>query len=133
MPIEEIEGLNQFLRDTAKMEKVLPEQTRLSSVEMAAEWVAAAKANTTTTQEALAAAELNTFSSGNGAQIECNSPLFYGAEFGGQGRPETMQFPPFQGQRGYFFYPARRQNEERFADIWDKGVENAMADWDRHG
>jgi hypothetical protein len=132
MAVEEIAGYDQFMRDTERIEKDLPEQTRISSVDMAAQWVAAAQSNTHTTQESMAAAELQSFSAGDGAQIECNSPLFFGAEFGGQGRPETMHFPPFQGQRGYWFYPARRNNEDRFAEIWDKGIENAMSTWDRH-
>ena len=134
MPTDtKLEGFDEFSRDAAKINKELPEQTRLSSIEMATEWVTAAQSNTHTTQEIMAAAELQSGSSGDGAQITCNSPLFYGAEFGGQGRPETMQFPPFNGSKGYWFYPARRANEERFAAIWDKGVENAMKSWDRHG
>lgn len=128
-----LEGFDEFKRDANKIEKELPEKTRLSSIEYASQWVSAAQSNTHTTQEMLAAAELVTGSSGDGAQIGCNSPLFYGSEFGGQGRPETMQFPPFQGQRGYWFYPARRANEEQFAAIWDKGVEDAMSSWDRRG
>lgn len=128
-----LEGFDEFKRDTAKIEKELPAQTRLSSIEYAAQWVSAAQSNTHTTQEMMAAAELQSGSSGDGAQITNSSPLFYGSEFGGQGRPETMQFPPFQGQRGYWFYPARRANEEQFAAIWDKGVENAMQSWDRRG
>lgn len=133
MPVKDIEGFDEFERDTKKIIHDLPEQTRQSSVEMAAEWVSAAKGNTSTAQEQLAAQELRSFSSGDGAAIECLSPLFYGAEFGGQGRPETMQFPPFQGQRGYWFYPARRADEERFSAIWSKGVDNAMEPWDRSG
>jgi hypothetical protein len=128
-----LEGFDEFKRDTAKINNDLPEKTRLSSVDMAAQWVAAAQSNTHTTQEMLAAAELQTGSSGDGAQITCNSPLFYGAEFGGQGRPETMQFPPFQGQRGYWFYPARRANEDRLAEVWEKGIDIAMSAWDRNG
>jgi hypothetical protein len=133
MAIKELEGFDEFQRDTAKMTKELPSQTRLASVEYAAEWVAAAQSNTHTEQEQMAAAELHTNSSGDGAEIRCPSPLFYGAEFGGQGRPETMHFPPHNGTRGYWFYPARRANEERLASIWDKAIENAMSEWDRRG
>jgi len=131
MPETKLEGFDEFARDAERMQKELPEQTRLASVDYAAQWVSAAQSNTHTQQEMLAAAELQSGSSGEGSQITCSSPLFYGAEFGGQGRPETMQFPPFQGQRGYWFYPARRANEEQFNAIWDKAIDNAMASWDR--
>lgn len=133
MPVKELEGFDEFKRDTSKIQKDLPEQTRLASIEYASQWIAAAQSNTHTTQEMQAAAELQMATDSDGARITNNSPLFFGSEFGGQGRPETMQFPPFQGQRGYWFYPARRANEERFAAIWDKAVENAMSSWDRHG
>jgi hypothetical protein len=129
----DLQGFDEFKRDTDKITKNLPDATKASSVDFASEWVSAAVAAASTPQEQLAAAELRSFSSGDGSQIECPSPLFYGAEFGGQGRPETMQFPPFQGQRGYWFYPARRANEDRFAQIWDKGIEQAMTPWDRTG
>lgn len=133
MMTSEIEGYDQFIRATDDIQKNLPDSLRQSSTDFAAQWVAAAQAAASTSQELLAASELQSFSSGEGAEIQCSSPLFYGAEFGGQGRPETMQFPPFMGQRGYWFYPARRANEDRLAEIWDKGVENAMTPWDRHG
>jgi hypothetical protein len=130
---KDIEGFDEFQRDTAKMMKALPEQGRNSSVEYATQWIQAAQSNTHTSQEQIAAAELQMNTNGDGAQITNSSPLFFGSEFGGQGRPETMQFPPFQGERGYWFYPARRANEERLAEIWGKGVDIAMADWDRRG
>lgn len=131
MPVTDIQGYDEFMRDTARMQKELPARTRDSANEFASQWVQAAQSNTHTVQEQMAAAELMVNSSGEGSEIHCSSPLFFGAEFGGQGRPETMQFPPFQGQRGYWFYPARRANEDRLAQIWDKGIEDAMSEWDR--
>lgn len=133
MPIEEIEGYNEFMRDTARIEKEFPESMRVASIEYATEWVSLAQglANTEYANEA-AAAFIVAFD-GEGASIENTSPVFYGSEFGGRARPETMQFPPHNGRRGYWFYPARRNNEEHLAQIWDKGVEVAMRDWNRHG
>lgn len=133
MGADKIEGYDEFMRDTARIEKQFPEAMKPAATEFASEWVSAAKANTNTAQETMAATMLIAISSGDGATISCDSPLFFGSEFGGQGRPETMQFPPFNGQRGYWFYPARRDNEDRFTDIWAKGVDDAMSDWDRHG
>jgi hypothetical protein len=39
-------------------------------------------------------------------------PAIKGAEFGGQGRPRTMQFPPWRGSgadAGYFLFPTIRE------------------------
>jgi hypothetical protein len=128
----EIEGYTEFMRATDKIERGFPEAMRTSAVDMAAQWVTAAKSAASTGQEQIVASSLMSISSGDGASIQSDSPMFYGVEFGGQGRPETMQFPPFQGARGYFFYPARRDNEDRFMDIWGKGVDIAMTPWDRN-
>jgi hypothetical protein len=129
--VSDIEGYSEFIKDADKITKNLPEAMRVSSTDFASEWVSAAKSAASTGQEQLAASSLMSNSSGDGSQIYCDSPLFYGAEFGGQGRPETMQFPPFQGSRGYWFFPARRENEERLYEIWDKGMQLAFNPWDR--
>lgn len=131
MATKDIEGYDEFQRATSKIVDDLPKDMRTSANDMAAEWVSAAKANTTTNQQALAAAELFVNSEGDGAMIGNPSPLFFGSEFGGQGRPETMQFPPFNGSRGYWFYPARRQNEDRLLEVFAKGIDQAFEPWDR--
>lgn len=130
MPIEEIEGYNEFMRDTARIEKEFPDAMRVAAVEYATEWVALARGNATGKYAGEAAAA---FIVSNEGVIENSSPVFFGSEFGGQARPETMQFPPYNGRTGYWFYPARRNNEEHLALIWDKGVEVAMRDWNRNG
>jgi hypothetical protein len=129
----DLEGYTEFIRATDDIKNHFPEAMRTAANEMASEWVSAAKAAASTNQEQIVAATLMVGSAGDGSQIQSDSPMFYGVEFGGQGRPETMQFPPFQGSRGYFFYPARRTNEERFMEIWGKGVDIAMNPWDRNG
>lgn len=133
MAVEEIEGYNEFIRATGKIEDSFQPIMARASTDLASEWVTAAQSNTSTSQEQLVASMLRSQGDGDGATIECNSPMFFGVEFGGQGRPSTMQFPPYQGQRGYFFYPARRSNEERLFDIWEKGIDDAMSPWDRNG
>lgn len=129
----ELEGYTEFIRATDDIQRNFPEAMRASANEMASEWVSAAKSAATTGQEQIVASSLMVDSAGDGSQIRSDSPLFYGVEFGGQGRPETMQFPPYQGTRGYFFYPARRTNEDRFMEVWGKGVDIAMNPWDRNG
>lgn len=133
MPIEKIEGYDEFQRDTKKIEKNLPESMREASLQIARDLIAAASANASTTQANLAAQEFNVGDDETGATISNSSPLFFGSEFGGQSRPTTMHFPPHNGRRGYWFYPAKRDNEDRFIEIWDKGIELAMNPWDRHG
>jgi hypothetical protein len=133
MPVEEIEGYAQFLRDTQRIEREIPEQMRNASIEVANTWVSLAQANANTDYANEASQEFSVSSDGEGASISNSSPVFYGSEFGGRARPETMQFPPYNGREGYWFYPARRDNEDTIMAIWDKGMENAMRDWDRHG
>lgn len=58
-------------------------------------------------------------------------PTILGAEFGGQGRPTTMQFDPWLGSgetAGYFLYPTIRESvtdkalEERYGPIIDRAL-----------
>ena len=132
MPTE-LEGFDEFQRDTNKIEREFPNAMREAAEQFARDWVSAAQAMANTDYAHEAASQFVVASDGDGATIENNSPVFFGSEFGGQARPETMQFPPHNGRRGYWFYPARRENEERLNQLWDKGVEAAMREWDRHG
>lgn len=131
MPVEKIEGYAEFQRDTGKIEKAFPEVMRNASIEVANTWVQLAQANANTEYANEASREFHVSNDGDGAEITNSSPVFFGSEFGGQSRPETMQFPPYIGQTGYWFYPARRNNEDAIMQIWDKGVERAMQDWQR--
>lgn len=130
MPVEEIEGYPEFIRDTKKIEKAIPEEMRNASMEVAQTWVSLAQGNANSAYANQAAQEFGVSSDGEGATITNSSPVFFGSEFGGQARPETMQFPPYNGRTGYWFYPARRDNEDTIMAIWDKGMENAMNEWD---
>jgi len=133
MPVEEIQGYNEFQRDTARIEKGFPEAMRQASISIATEWIAAAQTMAGLRQQARAAQSLIMATNTEGAQIRSDLEWFGGAEFGGQGRPQTMQFPPYMGQRGYFLWPAERQNDDRFMQTWDDGVQAAMIPWNRHG
>lgn len=53
-------------------------------------------------------------------------PFALGAEFGGRGRPTTMQFQPHRGRLGYFLYPAIRDTREQFIDAYDKAIAQLM-------
>lgn len=129
----ELEGFDEFERDTRAIEKNLPDALREASMQIATDLInaASARANTAYAQQASQAFSIS--DDGQGAVLTNDSPVFFGSEFGGQARPETMQFPPHNGRTGYWFYPAKRDNDEAFIAIWDKGVQNAMTPWNRHG
>lgn len=131
MPADvELEGYPEFQKAITKIERKFPDAMKEAGMKVASEWVAAAKGNAQTRQQSLAAMGLGTGSpEPTGGLIVANSPVFQGAEFGGQSRPSTMQFPPYLGTRGYFFYPAARENADRLNAIWDAGVEKAMEPW----
>lgn len=131
MPASELEGFDEFQRDTNKIEQAFPEAMREAALNFARDWVNAAQGAAATSQASIAAQSLMVTQSTEGAEIQNNSPLFLGSEFGGQSRPETMHFPPYNGQRGYWFYPARRANQAQLDKHWDDGVALAMRPWDR--
>lgn len=49
-----------------------------------------------------------------------------GAEFGGQGRPSTRQFRPHRGKRGYFLWPAVRQDSDRIQAAYSAALDAAL-------
>lgn len=57
-------------------------------------------------------------------------PAALGAEFGGQGRPTTMQFRPHRGTEGYAVYPTIRRDSEDIEREWTESITDLM---DRHG
>ncbi len=130
MPIEEIKGYDSFMRDTRDIVSGFPEAMRDASTNIARDWIAAAQSLAAAPQQSKAAQTLTMATNSEGAEIVSDLDWFGGAEFGGQGRPQTMQFPPYNGGRGYFLYPAAAQNEDRFMQDMDDGVQKAMQPWD---
>lgn len=53
-------------------------------------------------------------------------PAAMGAEFGGQGRPTTMQFKPHRGTVGYFVYPSIRDNSEFITETYLGAVDEIL-------
>lgn len=126
----DIKGLPQFARALDRIQKNFPETTREAAHAIARDVVAGARSFARSSQAQLAATTLRAGVDGQAGTVTSNSGIFAGAEFGGQGRPSTMQFPPHRGKRGYFLYPWMRQNAERLNDRWDKAVNDAMEPWD---
>lgn len=54
--------------------------------------------------------------------------IFFGAEFGGQGRSTTQQFKPHRGKHGYFFWPTIRRDEEKIARQWLEAVDQVVGE-----
>jgi hypothetical protein len=134
MPTERLEGFDEFHRDTETIKKDFPQAMRQASQQIAEDLVSAASGAANTTQASLASQAFSITTGEEGAaEIHNDSPVFFGSEFGGQARPETMHFPPHNGRRGYWFYPTMRENADAFMAIWDKGVEQAMTPWKRSG
>ena len=52
--------------------------------------------------------------------------VFFGAEFGGQARKTTKQFPPHLGKRGYFFWPTVRNMRNEIAEEYLDAIEETM-------
>lgn len=57
------------------------------------------------------------------------SDVFFGSEFGGQGRDTTMQFPPHQGKQGYWFWPTLREDTPDIIDQWVTVLDDLADTW----
>ena len=69
---------------------------------------------------------LLTFSAGSQVTATARADeLFWGSEFGGGGRPTTLQFPPWQPS-GYWLSPAIRRLE---ADLLDPAHKAVLEAW----
>lgn len=56
--------------------------------------------------------------------------LFFGAEFGGQRRKTTMQFPPHRGTVGYWYWPTLREDAAEMAREWSTVVDDIADAWE---
>lgn len=71
-------------------------------------------------------------SSGRGRKKPAAGDIFFGAEFGGQGRPTTQQFRPSRGTAGYAFYPAFRTRTAVVIDNYGEALDRLESKW-AHG
>lgn len=62
----------------------------------------------------------------SGAVSLGSDPAAAGAEFGGQGRPTTMQFQPHRGTTGYFLYPTIRRDSERINETYRDALDRVI-------
>lgn len=125
-----IKGLPQLTRACDQIQKRFEPSLAQAAQAVARDVVAGARSYARSPQAKLAASTLNAGTQGDAGTVTSTSALFAGAEFGGRGRPSTMQFPPHMGKRGYFLYPWMRANSAKLQKHWDAGVDEAMAPWD---
>lgn len=59
--------------------------------------------------------------------------VFFGAEFGGAQRPTTQQFRPYQGRRGYFFWPTLRKDAQQIGEQWEQAITAVEQEWSSDG
>jgi hypothetical protein len=129
----DVRNYRQFQRALGDITTALPKDLKDAAKQIAEDWISAAR-NKATRPNAKAAAQAMTVGyDTQGATINNRHPLFYGEEFGGQARPETMQFPPHQGQRGYWLFPAARDNADKFQKVWEAAIDKATQPWDNKG
>lgn len=128
----EIEGIKQFHDALGNIVRELPDQTKKAAQQVAKDWIAAAR-NKAGPSARQAAAALTIGNDPDGATLVNDHPTFFGEEFGGKARPSTMQFPPYEGQRGYWLFPAARENADKFQKIWEASIDEATKSWDRRG
>lgn len=122
-------GMRELIKAVDEINRDFPKEMGDAASEVARTVVRGAQGNTGTAQQAFVARSLSYGSDGEAGTVQADHPAFPGAEFGGGGRPSTMQFPPHRGQRGYFLYPWMRANASRLDDIWQEGIETAMKPW----
>lgn len=126
----EVKGLPEFLKALNKISDSLPDALSKAAEQAARFWVDAARSATSTPYEVQVSEAFTINVEDGAATIRNDDPLFYGTEFGGGSRPETQQFPPYQGKRGYFFYPTARAHTGDFDEIWQKAIDQATEAWD---
>ena len=126
-----IEGLEPLLREFRQLPAELKRETALAARAIA-DMVA-----TETAGAASTAAERKTAGtikrSGNAA-VKAGNPgtdagrMFFGTEFGGQGRPSTQQFREHHGRDGYIFWPKIRSMSRRILDAWSDMLGKVVRD-----
>ena len=127
----EEKGFDEFARAVRDINKDFPPAMKAAAYRIANEWIQLAQGRAETAQMRAAASAMSAADDEEtGATMRNDSPIFFGAEFGGQARPSTMQFPPHMGKRGYWLYPTAREHADEFQQIWAAGVDEAMKEWD---
>ena len=129
-----VEGLADLQRELRKLDSKLPRELRQANLK-AAELVATAarsKASSLGGVAAKTAPSIKAAAEQRRSKVTIGGPKYpfaMGAEFGGQGRPTTMQFKPWSGRdsgAGYFLYPAIRGTRDEFIEVYERAIDQLM-------
>ena len=129
-----IEGLEELSRALKELDSDLPKELRKANKEVAtfvasdarsaASGLGGVAAKAAPSVKPSAGATYAGVALGGGAY-----PFAAGAEFGGQGRPTTMQFQPWRGSgpgAGYFLYPTITRNSDRIEDEYGTALDDLI-------
>lgn len=126
-----VEGLADFQRELRQLDSKLPRELTAAN-KKAAELVAEkarGKATSLGGVAAKTAPSIKAAAEQRRSKINiggARAPWALGAEFGGQGRPTTMQFQPHRGRQGYFLYPTIRDTRDEFMDVYERAIDQLM-------
>lgn len=127
-----IEGLDETIRKFRSLPKDVKdgadELVREIPKFVASNAVAAASTRAERKAASTIKAQKNTVSLGGGGKRQAAGSMALGTEFGGRGRPTTMQFRPHRGKDGYFFWPSIRNNSDHIKKMWDDLVDGLLED-----
>lgn len=127
-----IDGLDVTMRKFKALPKAVKdgadEQVREVAKFVADQAVAAASTRAERKVAATIKAQKASVSIGGGGRKQAAGNMALGTEFGGRGRPTTMQFRPHRGKDGYFFWPSIRNNSAHIKQMWDDMVDGLLED-----
>lgn len=146
----EIVGLANFLRDAAKADERFNTEMRKAAQQVAENLNEKAKAEAATVTRSRQATEVmkgmrarrdripTIKLSEKSAFVSKSNPnrkrkrkvtrgdVFFGAEFGGQGRPRTQQFLRHRGRSGYFFWQTVRKEKGNIAKEYLDAIQKVL-------
>ena len=125
-----IEGLDETMQKFRSLPRDVKagadEQVRAVAKFVATQTTAAASTAAERKAATTIKAQKASVSLGGGGKKSRPGGMSLGTEFGGRGRPRTMQFRPHRGRDGYFFWPTIRANSSRIKQMWDDLVEQLI-------
>lgn len=140
----EVKGLREFLKDLSTYGKEVSKRAREESKKIAQDEAEKISIRASTSGDKVAAAvgvtvrarsdRVPAIVSGGARRLSTLSgkpragAVFFGAEFGGGGRPTTRQFRPHKGKTGYFLWPQLREDEREMVERWLTAIEGILED-----
>ena len=137
-PVVRLTNLTSVLRSLRRIAPEAHQELKAASGGIAGRVVCEGKQDARTRHQSAKAAESLRAAKGDTPTVKLGSNLYpfaMGAEFGGQRRSTTMQFPPWRGSStgaGYFLWPTvrllRDWIDDAYMDALDEALTSAGAD-----